>query len=172
MNDLWVFGYGSLMWRPGFDYEEVSHAKLFGLHRRLCIYSHFHRGTPERPGLVLGLDKGGSCAGMAFRVGGDKREKTIAYLRDREMINGVYTESFRKVYLAGGAQVSALCYSAVRDHVQYAPRMRHEEMLKWVKGAKGKSGPNEEYVISTADKILQMGAKDKALEKLSNALRS
>ena len=83
-GDLWVFGYGSLMWRPGFDFIDRAPARLIGLHRALCIYSHVHRGTPERPGLVLGLDRGGACRGIAFRVEAAKKDGTIAYLRERE----------------------------------------------------------------------------------------
>ena len=91
-SDLWVFGYGSLMWRPGFAFEERGLATIRGLHRALCIWSHVHRGTPDRPGLVLGLDRGGSCKGVAFRVAGARRQETIAYLREREQVTSVYVE--------------------------------------------------------------------------------
>src|SRR5262245_41671716 len=83
-DDLWVFGYGSLMWRPGFEFIEQVPARLIGEHRALCVYSFDHRGTPEKPGLVLGLDRGGACRGIAFRVAMAQRDFTIEYLRARE----------------------------------------------------------------------------------------
>src|SRR5215470_9364387 len=121
-EDLWVFGYGSLMWRPGFDFIERVEARLIGAHRSLCVYSFVHRGTPERPGLVLGLDLGGACRGVAFRVTAADRAKTIAYLRAREQVTMVYRESIRRVWLEGDPQrqVSALCYVVDRSHPQYA----------------------------------------------------
>src|SRR5689334_21975157 len=98
-SDLWVFGYGSLIWRPGFDYIERVPARLVGEHRALCVYSFDHRGTPEKPGLVLGLDRGGACRGVAFRVEAKLRNETIAYLRSREQTTHVYREVMRSVWL-------------------------------------------------------------------------
>jgi len=89
MGDFWVFGYGSLMWRPGFAHVDAQRARLFGYRRALCIYSFVHRGTPARPGLVLGLDRGGSCVGMAVRVAGPSREAGIAHLRQRRQVRRV-----------------------------------------------------------------------------------
>lgn len=171
MEEMWFFGYGSLMWRPGFEYVEAKRAHLHGLHRRLCIYSHIHRGTPERPGLVLGLDRGGSCRGMVFRVDAEVQAQVLAYLREREMANGVYYEAMRRVRCDDGTSVQALCYCAVRGHEQYAPVMGTEATLKLVNGAVGQSGRNEDYVISTVDKIRAMGARDLPLERVANALR-
>src|SRR6202050_4644965 len=124
-EDLWVFGYGSLMWRPGFEFLESIPARLIGLHRALCVYSFVHRGAPERPGLVLGLDRGGMCRGIAFRVAAAAREKTIAYLRAREQVTTVYLETMRRIELedAPKRQVRALCYTVDRGHVQYAGRL-------------------------------------------------
>src|SRR3954454_21993452 len=98
-GDLWVFGYGSLMWRPGFEFIEQVPARLIGEHRALCVYSFVHRGTPERPGLVLGLDRGGACRGVAFRVPQKHRLATVAYLRAREQVTSVYREVMRSVWL-------------------------------------------------------------------------
>src|SRR5438552_12225970 len=102
-HDLWVFGYGSLMWRPGFAYEEAQHARLVGYRRCFCIYSVHHRGTPERPGMVLGLDRGGACEGIAYRVAAANVAATTRYLREREQINGVYRDVLVPVRLITGS---------------------------------------------------------------------
>src|SRR4030088_2681531 len=118
-GDLWVFGYGSRMWRPGFKFIEQVPARLIGEHRALCVYSFVHRGTPEKPGLVLGLDRGGACRGIAFRVAGKHRSATVAYLREREQATSVYRAGRRSVW--GGFEarqrVSALAYVVDRGHV-------------------------------------------------------
>ena len=124
-EDLWVFGYGSLIWRPGFEYVERVPAHIIGMHRSLCVYSFDHRGTPERPGLVLGLDFGGACRGIAYRVAAKHRAATLAYLRDREQTTAVYREMVRGVWLEGPPErrVEALCYVVDRGHPQYAGRL-------------------------------------------------
>src|ERR1700756_4301513 len=124
-DDLWVFGYGSLMWGPGFEFNEQVPARLSGGHRALCVFSFDHRGTPEKPGLVLGLDRGGACRGVAFRVVAQRREQTIEYLRSREQTTHVYREVMRSVWLEneGRDRVSALAYVVDRGHIQYAGRL-------------------------------------------------
>src|SRR5476649_1380063 len=124
-EDLWVFAYGSLMWRPGFEYLERRNARLVGAHRALCVYSFVHRGTPERPRLVLGLDHGGNCRGIAYRVAAAKRAATIDYLRAREQVTNVYREASRSVWLDDDPQqsVHALGYMVDRGHRQYAGRL-------------------------------------------------
>src|SRR6202163_2255764 len=124
-GDLCVFGYGSLMWRPGFEFIERVPARLIGEHRALCVYSFVHRGTPEKPGLVLGLDRGGACRGVAFRVPGKLRADTIAYLRGREQVTNVYIETHRAITVLGAPErrVTALVYCVDRGHAQYAGRL-------------------------------------------------
>jgi cation transport protein ChaC len=169
---LWVFGYGSLMWRPGFAYEARVPATLYGAHRSLCVYSHVHRGTPERPGLVLGLSRGGACRGVAFRVAETHREQTIAYLREREQVTSVYLERVRPVRLDDGTDrlVSALTYIADPTHPQFAGDLPLESLLALVRNAHGASGPNAEYVLNTAAHLEELGVRDSRLFALARAL--
>ncbi|WP_040485159.1 gamma-glutamylcyclotransferase [Lutibaculum baratangense] len=169
---MWVFGYGSLMWRPGFVHVEEAPARLNGLHRSLCVLSHVHRGTPEAPGLVLGLDRGGSCRGLAFRVPREEEENTLAYLRAREQPTMVYKEVRRKVLLLDGSRraVRALCYVVDRAHGQYAGVLPMETQIELVRRSRGQSGPNAEYVLSTIAHLRQMEIHDPSLERLSMGL--
>mgnify|MGYP001416607045 FL=1 len=171
-GDLWVFGYGSLMWRPGFDFLERVPARLIGLHRSLCVYSHVHRGTPERPGLVLGLDRGGACRGMAFRVAAALRDETIAYLREREQATSVYLEVERVVTLetAGSPRVRALTYIVDRGHTQYAGRLPLDQQLHIVRQGHGHSGANPDYVTNTVKAIEELGFRDPDLHWLAARL--
>jgi cation transport protein ChaC len=171
-EDLWVFAYGSLMWRPGFPFAERRLATLRGWRRSLCIYSHHYRGTPEQPGLVLGLDQGGVCAGVAFRVHASLRGSTIRYLREREQVTAVYIERIEPITLETGERVEALTYVADRLHPQYAGRLNRTTMLELVRAGKGTSGRNADYVIETNDHLLAIGARDRELDWLSRQLGS
>jgi cation transport protein ChaC len=172
MSDLWVFGYGSLMWRPGFDHEEAVPARLPGAHRALCIYSWVHRGTKERPGLVLGLDHGGACRGMAFRVAAEDRDATVAYLRERELVTTVYREVWRDISLLGAGRetVKALVYVVDRRHEQYAGALPRERLLELVRDSRGRSGGNADYVVNTARHLRSLGLKDPVLDWLAEQL--
>ncbi len=171
-GDLWVFGYGSLIWRPGFEFIERVPARLIGEHRALCVYSFVHRGTPEKPGLVLGLDRGGACRGVAYRVPANNRKETVAYLRAREQVTSVYREVMRSVWLEDDARqrVSALAYVIDRGHVQYAGRLSIAEQLRHVLQGHGQSGNNRDYVLSTVKAIEAEGFRDATLHQLAMML--
>lgn len=172
-EDLWVFGYGSLMWRPDFPFVEKLPARMTGLHRSLCVYSFVHRGTPEHPGLVLGLDRGGACRGVAFRVAAADRAKTIHYLREREQVTSVYVEAMRGVWLTTqpARRVQALTYIVDRGHAQYAGRLSLDERLHHIRQGHGQSGANRDYVISTVQTLESMGCRDTELHALAERLK-
>ena len=168
---LYVFGYGSLMWRPGFNYVRSQHATVRGRHRRLCVYSWVHRGTQARPGLVLGLDRGGACRGVVFEVAPADREAVVGYLRAREQVTMVYLERTVAATCPDGSVVQALTYVVDRSHPQYAGRLSLEDTLAQVRGAVGQSGRNEDYVLSTADHLADAGIADPRLHTLAAMLR-
>lgn len=168
MDDFWVFGYGSLMWNPGFEFAERIHARLHGYRRSLCIRSHVHRGTPESPGLVLGLDRGGSCLGVAFRTRPEDAEGVLSYLRARELVTHVYLERRLPLRLADGRQVSAVAYVVDRAHVQYAGGIDARHAADVVHAARGQSGPNDAYVLNTLAHLREMGIRDHWLEEVGS----
>jgi cation transport protein ChaC len=172
MAELWVFGYGSLMWRPGFDFVEQAPARLMGAHRALCVYSVVHRGTHAEPGLVLGLDKGGSCRGVAFRVVAGAEDDTIAYLRAREQVTDVYREATRPITLLDGSNrgFRALCYLVDPNHAQYAGALSLEDKLRIVRNGKGQAGGNIEYVLNTVRHLEKVGVHDPELAALAALL--
>ncbi|MEO1206701.1 MAG: gamma-glutamylcyclotransferase [Pseudomonadota bacterium] len=180
---IWVFGYGSLMWRPGFAFGKRSRARVHGLTRRLCVLSVHHRGTERRPGLVLGLDRGGACDGIAFWVPANEAMAVRAYLKSREQVNGVYREARVKISLlddlAGppdiGAtsvknrpeqMVMATTFIAERAHPSYQPELRLCEQARIVTGASGLSGHNIGYVVNTVRHLRELAIKDPGLERL------
>jgi glutathione-specific gamma-glutamylcyclotransferase len=169
-DDLWVFGYGSLMWRPGFPFTERHRAQLHGYHRSLCVFSHVHRGTPDAPGLVLGLDRGGRCRGVAFRIAKRDVADTLSYLRQRERATAVYLERTVRVHLDDGRRVPALTFVVDRRHPQYAGRLPHEDVMRLVRQGVGLSGANPDYVRATHQHLIEIGVSDPILARIAEAL--
>jgi cation transport protein ChaC len=170
MSELWVFGYGSLMWRPDFPHVERRPARLAGAHRALCVYSWVHRGTPERPGLVLGLDRGGTCRGVAFRVAAEDWDAVLANLRLREQVTAVYLERMREIRFADGAAARALTYLVDRSSGQYAGKLDEDQQFRLIAHARGRSGENRDYVINTAAHLVALGIPDARLDRLARRL--
>jgi cation transport protein ChaC len=169
--DIWIFGYGSLMWDPGFAYEEVQPALVHGWHRAFCVLSHHYRGTKEKPGLVLGLARGGACRGRAFRVAGSKAEATLAYLHEREMVHYVYV--FREVpaLLPDGRRVAAKTYVADTAHERFCGALPLEQTAAMIAEASGLSGTNVAYLENTIRHLDELGIAEGALHKVLEAVR-
>ncbi|MCA1908327.1 MAG: gamma-glutamylcyclotransferase [Magnetospirillum sp.] len=165
-SDLWVFGYGSLMWRPGFDFVEARPALLKGWNRSFCLYSLHYRGTPDHPGLVLGLDRGGSCRGVAFRVAAAKAAITVEYLNERELVGYAYQAKTLKVTLDDGSKVPAYCFVADRRHRHYAGNLELEHAASIIMDAQGCAGLNRDYLINTVRRLEADGFLDKSLHLL------
>jgi len=167
----WIFGYGSLMWRPGFRFIEQRQARLDGYHRALCIYSHHHRGTPDIPGLVLGLDSGGACLGIAFRIDIKDRPQIIDYLHERELIGYAYRPATVDVQI-GEDVVSAYTFVADSGHDNYAGDLGPDRSADIVMRAAGASGLNRDYLMSTVEKLEHEGFADVALHALLQRVRA
>jgi cation transport protein ChaC len=166
-GDLWVFGYGSLMWRPGFPFLERHRARVTGLHRGFYVYSLHHRGLPARPGLVLGLDQGGVCDGVAYRVAQAHAAETVAYLRAREQVTGAYRETVRPVALEhGGESVPALFYVVERRHAQYTGPLDIPTQARIIRAARGHSGGNLDYLVSTVVHLRRLAIREATLERV------
>ena len=165
-DERWVFGYGSLMWRPGFSYAERCAATLHGRRRAFCIYSVHHRGTHERPGLVLGLAPGGAVRGAAYRVADADWPGVYAYLLEREQPTETYIESRKAVRLADGRRVEALVFLSDLRHAQWAGDLSLERQARLIAGARGLSGPNVEYLRDLVQHLREEGVRDSAMERL------
>jgi cation transport protein ChaC len=164
--ERWVFGYGSLMWRPGFDFLERRRARLQGRRRAFCIYSVHHRGTPQRKGLVLGLAAGGSVRGAAYRVDEAGWPAVYAYLLEREQPTETYVEAWVQARLDDGRRVNALTFLSDRAHPQWAGALSLEAQADLIAGAKGLSGRNIDYLRDLVEHLQAEGVRDGAMEKL------
>lgn len=172
MEQFWIFGYGSLMWRPGFSFLRSETARIHGYHRSLCVYSHVHRGTPEQPGLVLGLDRGGSCQGMAFQVAPEAWQSTLSYLRAREQVTSVYLEKCKNIHLLeSGKTAQAVTYVIDRSHRQYAGVLDDDALEHHVRRGQGVSGHCTDYVMNTLAHLREMKIHDPALERLARRIQ-
>ena len=171
-GSYWVFGYGSLIWNPGFSFLSAQLGLLRGAHRSLSIVSHHHRGTRDVPGLVFGLTRGGSCRGMVFEVGQAAWNDVRAYLDARELVTSVYRDVWRPVTLADGRRVSALAYVVDEAHEQFAGQLAVEQQLAMIRAGVGISGRNIDYVLNTAQHLAQLGIRDRSLMDLVRQLEA
>jgi cation transport protein ChaC len=171
---MWVFGYGSLVWNPGFDAAERVIARLPGYRRSFCMRSIHHRGTPEAPGLVLALDRAAetACSGVALRADTDRADDVLAYLRERELISAAYHEARLDVHLADGRAVQAVTYVVDPDHAQYCGGLDLEEQAQIIARARGGRGPNTEYLFQTAAHLHELGLGDHELDWLVQRVRA
>lgn len=167
-SDLWVFGYGSLMWRPSFPYVESAPARLSGWRRRFCIISRYYRGSDVRPGLVLGLDRGGVCDGRVFRVAREAADEVLSYLRAREQISGVYREAHVEVQLLDGTHARrwAVTFIAEPAHPSFAPRLQLATQAAIIAAARGQTGTNLDYFLETLSALRGIGIREPELERL------
>jgi len=161
-----VFGYGSLMWRPDFPYIDIVPATLHGWHRAFCIRSTHYRGTREKPGLVLGLDRGGMCHGRMFRVKPEHAPEVADILHEREMVTGVYEPRWLKLHLADGSHATALSYVADRQHPQYAGKLAVTEVARRIRDAIGQNGSNIDYLKNTVRHLEDMGIQECSLHQV------
>jgi cation transport protein ChaC len=171
---MWVFGYGSLLWNPGFEVEEHVIATLPGYARSFCMRSIHHRGTEEHPGLVLALDEepAHACEGVALAVKQGTEAQTLDYLRERELISSAYLERELKIDLSDGRRVTAVVYVINPDHVQYCGGLPLEEQARIISTAIGGMGPNTEYLHNTARHLAEIGLHDPDIEWLSQRVRA
>ena len=168
-GDLWIFGYGSLMWDPGFSYARSCSALLRGYHRAFCVYSNRYRGTPEKPGLVLGLDRGGACRGVAYMVARHQIEITLENLWAREMPRRTYRPRLVHVDVAG-ERVRALTFIADPAHPSYAGRLPLEEVAALIARGVGARGANIEYLVNTLRHLDALGVRDPGLRRIHSAV--
>lgn len=170
---MWVFGYGSLIWDPGFPVAERRLARLSGWRRSFCMWSIHHRGTPEAPGLVLALDRaaGAACDGVGFRVTPGAEDATLAGLRERELISSAYLEMRLPIALAEGGTVEALTYVIDPEHGQYCGALTPEDQARVIAQAVGRRGPNRDYLAATAAHLADLGIADPDLDRLVSRVR-
>jgi len=156
---MWVFGYGSLMWNPGFPHEQAQLARIHGYHRAPCVWSWVHRGTQSRPGLVMGLDRGGSCVGVAYRVAAADRAAAAIYLYERELVTHVYIPVISPIRIDAVGVVPALTFVVDRQHAQYAGKLSPAEAASTILGAVGRSGANPDYFANTIAHMDELGIR-------------
>lgn len=170
-GDIWIFGYGSLMWNPELDFEAKRVATVHGYHRNFCLWSRINRGTPERPGLVLTLERGGSCRGIAYRLTRAIAREQLARLWRREMSMG----SYRPRWLAcrcGSDVFEGLAFVVNRRCTGYAGKLPFETMVAAISSASGKYGSSADYLFRTEATLEEHGIRDERVRQLAERVRS
>jgi glutathione-specific gamma-glutamylcyclotransferase len=170
-SDFWIFGYGSLIWRPEMPALEAVKARVLGYHRGLYLWSRANRGTPKQPGLVLALDRGGSCTGIAYRIDQRELRRDLECLWDREMLMGSYRPAWLSCRLADGRRVKVLTFVMRRGIPTYAGRLPDEVVRTVFQCAQGRFGTTLDYVTRTVDALRASGINDPALEALLKRCR-
>jgi cation transport protein ChaC len=162
---VWLFGYGSLIWNPAFHFTDRLVGTVFGWHRRFCLWTHLGRGCPEEPGLVLGLERGGSCRGAVFHIAPEAVEEELTIVWRREMISGAYVPRWVDVHTGLGT-VRAITFVINRAHARYARYLPDERVAEVIATAQGWLGPCAEYLINTVDHLAALGIHDRPLARL------
>ena len=167
-SPLWVFGYASLIWRPEFEFEAREPARIFGFHRRLCLRSVLYRGTHECPGIVCGLDRGGSCIGMAYRIGAAHVAQVFGQLWEREMFLGSYRPTWVRAQLrVDGSAAAALAFIVRRDARNYCGGLPEDEIIDILIQACGVRGTSLDYLQRTVAALQEAGLTDPHLQRLA-----
>jgi len=169
VNDFWIFGYASLMWNPGFLYGDVCHARIYGYHRALCVRSWVHRGTRQNPGLVFGLDVGGSCIGLVYRVARQHVKQVLEYLMKRELPTGIYVPRVLDIHTMGRKR-KGVAFVVCRDHEQYVGNLSVEREAEIIHAGHGPSGGNRDYVLNTLLELERLGVRNRRLDRLKSLL--
>jgi len=170
-GDLWLFGYGSLLWNPAFHFAEQRKGRVQGWHRRFCLWTPLGRGSPERPGLVLGLERGGACTGMAFRLASDQVAGELDIIWRREMLSGAYRPRWVRVATDEGL-VDAVTFTIDQANPRYAGRLGEDEIVDVVATAVGRLGPCTDYLFKTVDALAELGLRDPVLRRLKRRVEA
>jgi glutathione-specific gamma-glutamylcyclotransferase len=168
-NGVWIFAYGSLIWNPLFEYVERRVGKVHCNHRRFCLWTRLGRGTPEIPGLTLGLDRGGSCRGVVYRIAEEAIESELNLIWRREMFTDAYDPQWVKVVTKQG-QVDAIAFTINRDHPRYA-RIEEDRIVETIATARGQIGACATYLFNTVEHLEQLGIRDPGLERICKRVR-
>ena len=170
-EDVWVYGYGSLIWNPAFHFVERCVAKLHGFHRRFVFWSTSGRGSPDRPGMMLALEPGGCCSGVAFRIAPDAVDTELSSIFMRELMTGSYKPRWVRLEMEQGP-ARALTFTANKNHINYAGRLPLEEVAMHMCHAEGGLGTCREYLFNTTEHLLELGIRDSGLETLNKMVRA
>ncbi len=166
-EDIWLFGYGSLIWNPTIAFVEKRSGTIYGYHRRFCLRTRLGRGTPERPGVVLGLDRGGCCRGVAFRIKRSDAEKELELVWRREMLSNAYVPRWLSMQTEEGP-VTAVGFVMNRDHDRYCGALEEDELAGIIDEATGFLGPCSDYLFNTVDHLKELGIPDSGLQRLKD----